>query len=164
MTDPSAIHLTMSLSSPGLRRIVTFEPAFDRRHEDPKKNYGIHGVTLRMVVAGEEGATQFVVYTNWMLPHVADEMATKPCRLDYNGKCGCATLSKPMAADLGYHRKTPSYPGQTPMGEKCEYTGADCYYDGSGLNAERVLDILTKEGDEGVWRELESYYQEVVVP
>jgi hypothetical protein len=31
-------------------RIVTMNPAYDKRNADPSKNYGIHGVDLRMVL------------------------------------------------------------------------------------------------------------------
>lgn len=41
-------------------RIVEFTPAFDKRSSDPSKDYGIHGVDMRMVLKGENAATQFV--------------------------------------------------------------------------------------------------------
>src|SRR5215467_3220628 len=91
-----------------LERIVTFEPAYDKRHPDPKKNYGIHGVTLRMVLKGPEGAVQFVLYTNWQLPHVTKEWEDRPDSPQ--------TLWKPLPADLGYHSPKPMYEGQRPMG------------------------------------------------
>ena len=130
-----------------LERIVNFAPAFDRRNPDPKKDYGVHGVTLRMILKGEKGATQFVLYTNWQLPHVQEEFDDKAINL---------FSYKPLPADLGYHSPSPQYEGQTKR--KCDILGGDCYYDGSGLNAERVFDILLQEGDEGVWKELERYY------
>ena len=164
-------------------RILEFEPAFDKRHPDPDKNYGIHGVTMRFVVKGPLGAVQFVLYTNWQLPHVRAEQERRGC--------GQYCLNKAMPADLGYHSPKPMYEGDTPMGATrvewedndgsipgfdvakvpksyptgtftpCEYLdGAPCYYDGSGLNAERIFDVLCAEGDDGVWRALEEYYAE----
>lgn len=68
----------------------------------------------------------------------------------------------PLPTDLGYHSFTPRYEDQTCISESCEWLdGKPCYYDGSGLNAERIYDVLLKEGDEGVWRELEIYYMEL---
>lgn len=52
-----------------LERIVRFEPAYDKRD----KNYGIHGVQVRFVLKGAEGAVQFLLYTNWQLPHIVKE-------------------------------------------------------------------------------------------
>lgn len=72
------------------QEIVQFSPAYDRRSPDPKKNYGIHGVELGMVLKGPKGAVQFLLFTNWQLPHVTAEIdkrtieaisaATKPKR------------------------------------------------------------------------------------
>jgi hypothetical protein len=168
MTSPSAINVTLSLTNPGLRREIRFEPAYDKRHPDSSKNYGIHGVTMTWYVVGEDGAAQFKVFTNWHLPKVQDELEHRDCKRmpDFRNpgstRCTCITLAKPMAADLGYHRKTPAYANQSPMDGTCEWIGGKCYYDGSGLNAERVFDLLVTDGGEAVWRELEDYYQEVV--
>lgn len=133
-----------------LRRDVQFLPAFDKRNPDPCKNYGIHGVELRMHLIGDAGAVQFVLYTNWQLPHVTKE---------FEGR-GRSSLDAPIPADLGYHSKTPMYEGHERQ-KGCHLLGCDCYYDGSGLNAERIYEVLLREGSDGVWRELESYYAEI---
>lgn len=128
-------------------RIIRFYPAYDRRHEDPDKSYGVHGVDIKFVLKGEEGAIQFVLFTGWQLPHVAREQG-KP--LD------CF----PLPSDLGYHSPIPRYEGHKPVTEPCEWLqGGPCYYDGSSLAAEAVFEILLREGDEGVWAELEKTYQ-----
>jgi hypothetical protein len=134
-----------------MEKIIQFVPAYDKRNADPKKDYGIHGVVLRMVLKGELGATQFVLYTNWQLPNVTKEMRSGMAPNKY-------FLYEPLPADLGYHSPKPMYESQKPM-ENCEYLeGKSCYYDGSGLNAESVYKILLEKGDEGVWKELEDYY------
>lgn len=134
-------------------RIVTMSPAFDRRDPNPSKNYGIHGVELRMVLKGPKGATQFVLYTNWMLPHVERETWAKGHDTET-----LRILTRPTAADLDYHWHRPHYSGHDAR--KCDLLPAgECYYDGSSLNAERVFDVLRSEGSDGVWRELESLYR-----
>lgn len=160
-------------------RITEFDPAFDRRDPDPKKNFGIHGVQMRWVLKGEKGAVQFLVYTNWQLPHVTQEQVLRlQLARDYGMETRCFWL--PMAADLGYHSKFPMYEGQQPRGavdvklsmdeskegfdkfsatstatgtfSPCPYLdGAPCYYDGSGLQAETVLKMLIEKGGEAVW-------------
>jgi len=170
-----------------LERIIEFVPAFDRRDPDPKKNYGIHDVELRMVLKGEKGAVQFVLYTNWQLPHVAREERKRTAASGLD-EMGIKVRFEPMPADLGYHSPVPMYEGQEPIGatrvhwedgefdgkrmklpkfeptdtfDPCPYLdGKPCYYDGSGLNAERIYNVLLAEGSDGVWRELESYYRE----
>jgi hypothetical protein len=128
-------------------------PAFDKRSADPKKNYGIHGVEMRMVLKGPLGATQFLLFTNWQLPHITKEHMARWAGDPSMSK----TLFLPMPADKGYHWSTPRYEDQKPM--TCDLLpGGQCYYDGSSLNAEQTFDRLLREGDEGVWKDLEEYY------
>jgi hypothetical protein len=168
-----------------LERIVQFEPAYDKRNPDPKKNYGISGVTMRMVLKGPAGAVQFLVYTHWNLPHVMREAAERAKRSpDLALELEC--FWKPLPADLGYHSKTPMFEGQEVMGAStmkikedvtkeglerfqfdkkptgtfthCEFTDGPCYYDGSGLHAQKVFDLLVAKGGEAVWEYLEKCY------
>jgi len=125
-------------------RRVEINPAYDKRHPDPAKNYGIHGVDICFVLKGSEGAVQFVLYTGWQLPSIVDR------------------FRDPMPVDLGYHSPVPHYEGQMVIAESCELVdGKPCYYDGSTLNADPVFDALTREGEKGVWDRLEAYYGEL---
>lgn len=135
-----------------LRREVRFYPAYDKRDPDPSKNYGIHGVTLAFYVHGEEGAVQFVIYTNWMTPEVQRETDARNPDPRFPW-----LMHAPMPADLGYHARKPRYEDQHGRSD-CDLLGGECYYDGSTLNAEPIMDVLRQEGDVGVWRELEAYY------
>jgi hypothetical protein len=138
---------------------VTFTAAYDKRSKDPMHNYGVHGVNVRFLLHGPAGAVQFVIYTNWHLPNVQAEMDSQPLR---ENRQLWYVHHKPMAADLGYHSPVPRYRGQQPAQLDCPVLGGKpCYYDGSGLNAEPVFEALLREGDEGVWRELRSYYARV---
>ena len=137
-------------------RIVEMAPAFDKRNPEPSKDYGIHGVDLRMILKGPGSAVQFVLYTSWMLPHVQDEMDSKPLnpRFPY-------VLHKPLPADVGCHSKVPRFEGHEPEHiNPCPYTGGACYYDGSSLAARDMYKVLCERGSDGVWEELERYYHE----
>ena len=133
-------------------RSITFRPAYDKRSSDPAKNYGIGSVRVRFVLKGSSGAVQFVLVTNWFLPHIQLDLDRK--YRDHEMFC------HPDPTDLGYHSPTPRYEGQTSMGE-CDLLDGECYYDGSGLNAEPIYQRLLRDGHEGVWEELEAYYAEV---
>lgn len=51
---------------------------------------------------------------------------------------------------------------QTDDFHPCKWLdGAPCYYDGSGLNAEPVFELLIEKGSDAVWEYLENYYEEV---
>lgn len=140
-----------------MERRIEFRPAFDRRDSDPKKDYGVHGVDLAFYLVGDEGVVQFVLFTNWHLPHVQqerDEAAASDAGFLH-------LMCHPMPADLGYHSRVPRYEGQTAMSGGCRLLNGPCYYDGSSLNAQRVYEILLEKGDAGVWAELEDYYREI---
>lgn len=138
---------------PKLEKRVIFKPAFDKRSPDPRKDYGVHGVEIVFILKGEQGAVQFLVYTHWMLSHVQKELDAK--ETDH-------LFCHPSPADLGYHSYVPRYEGQASITDNCEtLDGKPCYYDGSGLGAIPIYQVLLKEGDDGVWRELELYYQQV---
>lgn len=144
------------MEKPAFRREVNFQPAFDKRSPNPRQNYGIHGVDMNMVLVGPKGAIDLHIHTNWYLPHVAKEIAFRRPNPDE-----ILMAFQPMAAQIGYHSSTPQYEGQEPRVYDCQFTGGDCYTDGSGLQAERFLDLLITKGSEAVWAEIEHYYFEM---
>lgn len=170
-----------------LQRKLIWEPGYDKRHPDPKQNYGVHGLSLRFLVSGKLGTVQFLLYTNWLLPSVTKEFNEfeKVSRF----------LLSPLPADIGYHSRVPRYEGQNPMfktrikrkapkeivfdeeqvslpdfeidreflPEPCIYLNGDpCFYDGSSLNAVEYFNILVEKGDEALWIALEDYYSRVL--
>ena len=139
------------------KREVRFYPAFDKRHSDPKKNSGIHGVNLTFYLHGSKGVIQFVIYTNWHLPHVQAELDARP---PYSNNP--YLYHSPIPADIGYHSPTPRYEGHTPMKDDCSILGGKCYYDGSTLMAEDVFKVLVEGGDEALWKELEERYRNML--
>jgi len=167
-----------------LRRKLDFEPGWDKRDPDPKKNYGIHGMSMRWLIYGKLGTVQFLLYTNWQIASVRKEHNSMEMVHRF--------VNDPMPADLGYHSRVYMYEGQTPMqnrkitGSKkmkinplnsespelempifttdpvlpgCQYLNGDpCFYDGSSLQAITMFDTLVEEGEEALWTRLENYY------
>ena len=132
-----------------LERITEWDPAYDKRDPEPSKNYGMHGMNLRFVLKGPEGAITFTVFTNWHLPAVQRELIDN--RNVYS--------LTPMAADIGYHSPVPTYEGQEPMPYDCAYVGdKPCYYDGSTLNAEPIFETFVSEGEAAMWALLLDRY------
>lgn len=135
-----------------LEKIVEFSPAYDKRHPEPSKNYGIGGVQIRFVLKGKEGAVQLLLGTSWYLPHVAEWLREKGSRFE-------KLYEPPKGWDLGYHSPKPIYEDQSLAVDSCPYlNGKPCYYDGSGLAADPIRDRLISEGSEAVWEELTDYY------
>lgn len=138
------------------KKSIEFYPAFDKRDPDPNKNYGIHGMEILFLLSGERGVTQFLIYTDWQLPHVQEEFFNNPPKY----KTSFFRL-QPMGADLGYHSPVPLYEGQSVSFEKCSRLGGKpCYYDGSSLNADNFIPEFLAGGIDAVWRKLEELYHE----
>lgn len=129
--------------------------------------HGRHGAEMRMVVKGEHGAIQFVVYTNWHAKPTYDHLvaAHDPANaFGYGPGWSARLVFGPMAADLGYHKRTEEWEGQLRT-DDCPYLDGDpCYYDGSGLWAEEVFETLVTKGSDAVWNRLEAEYATRCVP
>ena len=118
-------------------------------------SHGRHGLTIRFLSKGAEGAVQFVLYTGWLPQHAA------PSWIHVRDIRSWADGHDPLPVDLGYHSKRPMHEGQEPMDDACEFTGGPCYYDGSGLNAIDGMYALVNGGDKALWAFLDAYYESV---
>ena len=128
-----------------LERAVIFQPGYLDPRTGPN-SYGRHGMEIKWLLRGPRGATQFLMYTDWV-----------PGQKDRNPRVADMF---PMAADLGYHARVPQYEGAEEWGlhERCEYLTGRCYYDGSGLQAQPVLDRFIRDGEQAIWDALEDRY------
>lgn len=131
-------------------QIVKVSGAYDKRHPEPSKNYGIGACRIWFILKGPKGAVQFQVGTDWYLPEVQKELLDKFPR---------NALTQPQGWDVGYHSPKPMYEGQTPMGE-CDILGCECYYDGSSLAADQWIPYFIAGGTEWLWSRLEEMYKE----
>lgn len=72
-----------------------------------------------------------------------------------------SSWSEPMALDIGHHTTVALYPEQW-RSEDCDWLGGRCYYDGSGLQADRYLSILQGGGEASLWAALDARLHEVM--
>ena len=137
----------------GFRKEVIIRPAFDRRHQDPNKNYGIAACKIHFVLIGPLGATQFVVGTNWYLPEVwENDRPEWPVTIKNE---------YPLTGwDVGCHARKPQYEGQDVTQQDCEFIGGPCYYDGSSRRADTWIPHFVAGGTDWLWKKLEEDYRE----
>lgn len=124
-------------------RVILMHPAWDKRHGDPAKNFGVHGVDMSFAVIRAGTAVDFLLMTGWHLPHVREE----PGR------------ARPSAlpAAVQYHAPAPwAEYLDSPTSDSCGFTGGVCFSDSSGLDALTVFDLLCTDGLAAIWRELEQ--------
>ena len=120
---------------------LVFLPSFDKRHVNPKKNYGRHCSDMIFVLRNlaKNQAVTFRIFTGWNFDHSFHTI-------------------KPIGASIDLHSPTPHYKGQKSYG-KCQFIGTKCYVDGSSLNAEPIFDILNSKGIEAMWKEMEKWFR-----
>lgn len=133
-----------------MERIVTFSTPFDKRHSDPKKNYGIGSSQCYMVLKGGKGAVDFTFSTGIYPSHLYEEWK----------KSGTPAF-EPMGFQVGYHSPIAVYEDQTVTCAECTVLGGNCYSDGGFCIADEYYKVLIEEGDEAVWAKLQEYYTEV---
>lgn len=125
---------------------IEMSDCYDKRSSDPKKNYGVGAMQVKMLLFGEKGTIQFVFATGIYPPQVMKEWEQKGHSIE------------PMGFDVGLHSPTPTYEGQEMMSENCPILSGPCYYDGSALAAESMFEILTSKGQDATWKEMERLY------
>lgn len=122
-------------------RAVIFQPGY----RTDRASYGRHGMEVKWLLRGPKGVTQFLVMTGWEPGLGRDEHEVRA----------------PMGADLGYHALHRQYEG-APDGDACEYLGGRvCFYDGSGLAADKLLARFLIEGEDVIWRTLAERHDDL---
>jgi hypothetical protein len=101
-------------------------------------SHGKHGVDLRFILTGKEGAVIFILFTGW-IPGISP------------------TYSTPMPAEIQVHSKTSRSFDESPM-KDCLYTQGDCYCRSYGLLADEAMISLVNGGDTEVWNFLQEFY------
>lgn len=145
-------------------RIIRFNPAFDKRHAEDNKNYGIGSVTIIFILKGHHGAVQVMINTDWFLPATIKEYK----KIGNKGKCPPTNLRDKEdyldCWDVGFHAKVkPSYMEYSNENNCDILDSGKCYYDGSGTKGhdDKVIKILLEKGSDGIWKYLEKYYKGV---
>lgn len=110
-----------------MERITTFRPAFDKRSDNPKQDYGIGCMRCFMTLKGEKGATHFVFGTGMYPTNVMEEWAKQGKLVGQPmGRFGGNTefyfyTHAPMGYDVGYHAYEPQYEDQSVCKQECEF-------------------------------------------
>jgi hypothetical protein len=142
----------------GVSRKVIIIPAYDKRDPDPKKSYGIGSATLVFGLDGSDGCVRFQITTGWHLPHNQEEITHRFRKEQNNISNYFYNPFLPYPSDLSYHSRKQIYSGDF-HDDHCEWlNGEPCWFMGSSTNAQRIFDIMVREGDEAMWKELEKFY------
>lgn len=143
------------MTGPTYWREIDFQKGYNNRG---KPGGGVEGMVLHFRFHGPLGTTQFSMATGWVPGEVARSYPEK----DHPSWARVCDMY-PSGRDLGYHWLTPQWPGQEEYRrDDCPFVpGGQCYYDGSGRNADPVLAAFVDRGEPAVWRELVRYYRQL---
>lgn len=133
-------------------RRVEVSPGYHLIHPEPSKNYGIGPCRVWFYLIGPKGAVQFQIGTDWYPKAAREHLSQFPPRPIWEAR-------QPDGLDLGYHAKEPEYAGQ--IAHDCALLGGQCYYDGSSLNADAMVEGFICGGTDWLWPKLEEYYRRV---
>lgn len=147
-----------------LKREIQITKAFDKRNDDPKKDYGIGSCRLYFIVKGNKGAVTIDFFTNWFLESTVkeySEIGIRKNRMD-GTKDTVKTkinLHEGIPIHSGvfsiHNKKKTKYTTKT----KCPVLGDYCYPDISCMYGNKFLPILLSKGSDGVFKELEKEYK-----
>lgn len=133
----------LSFQSPtGFTHKISLAAAYDKRN-DPKGNFGIHGVHIYFSVEKDQKGITFSVSTGWHLPHI-DRTGWQ----DF--------MEEPMAFGVDYHK--PHGSEDDYYTEHCEITGGKCWGGGSACLGEEFLAVLVEQGSDGLFKRMERQF------
>ena len=128
-------------------RRVTFQPAWDRHLE----GRGVSGVTIDFALIGPAGAVRLPVLTHFVLPETEEWWST----------LGSEPPRMPVPTQVSLHSRIERA-GWCARAD-CDLVGA-CWTEAlSFTSGDKVWEALLREGDAGLWRELERVYSEYLV-
>ena len=136
-------------------KIVRTRPPFDKRSDNPSKNYGVGALQIWFILKGKSGAVQIMLGTKLYLAKQMKEWKNQGEKFPYyNDEDECMDCW-----DVGFHsKKRPEYM-DTNQKKDCDILG-ECYYDGSSLRGktDMVVENYIKHGEKWIWTYLEDYY------
>ena len=139
------------------QKIVRTRPPFDKRSDNPSKNYGVGALQIWFILKGKSGATQIMIGTKLYLAKQMKEWKDKGENYPYYNDEECMTCW-----DVGfYSKKRPEYMDKNQK-QDGDILGT-CYYDGSGLRGEtdKVIENYINYGESWIWEYLEKYYYDM---
>ena len=127
---------------------------FHKIHEDPSKNYGVHGLDLFFILSGPHGAVQFLVNFPAYLTETYQYWDSK----------GINSMDEIIGFDVGYHSPKPMWNGHDSL--LCDVLKkGKCYYYGSSLEAhiwvEEIFRAGVEEPEKLIWSKLKEEYRNI---
>jgi hypothetical protein len=147
---------------PDFEREIKITASYDQRHE-PDDQHGAHGADLFFILRGELGAVTARLSTGWVAHPLAGHLspATVPLKARLPKPGVDAPLRDIYPSGAGVFAHSIAERQNSASEDTCDILpGGKCWCTGGYLIADEVLKTLVTMGSDGVWHQLESYYQE----
>lgn len=152
------------MSDATFRRSVHFEPGYNHLDETGPKARGQHGMGIRFILVGPEGAVTLLMNTGWVPPH--PDHAITPRKYETIEPLVHPNPRSwdlyPTGSHIGFHWATDPDVYTSSIGpSRCQYLGPgkECWFDAGYGMSDPVVGELIKKGDAAVWRALLGYYK-----
>lgn len=137
--------------------------AFDKRHPQPSKNYGIHGVEFRFSVIGDGAAVSWGLSTGWQLPSVIGDAGDN----SHDYRHALAQFDRgmhPMPMAICFHVAEPirSYMKDQEVSDCDLLPGGKCWGDITFTGGDRPFFALIGGGLDAMWKQLETELESFV--
>lgn len=122
------------------RRELIVRAAYEKRHDDPTRDYGVGGIDHVHVLIGPNGAVGWQLLTTMFLPHVNERFKDE-------------RWMRPTPGPLSFHAKDDRY-GDV---RDCEFVGkcsSEIRWDGEG-----VYEAYASGGYEAMFAKLREFYE-----
>jgi hypothetical protein len=137
----------MSVETPSpFSRKIGFKTSYEKRNDDPRKDYGISGGSIWFVLTGPKGAVTWELLAGFFLPETIDRL--KKDNTKFMG---------PTPGGVGFHYAEEREWGTT--NEDCEFTGGPCWFDVGYTMGDEAYKTFTHEGLDSLWDFLGELYQ-----
>lgn len=145
-------------------RTIIGRPAYEKRHDDPARNYGIGGLALHFALIGPEGAVSLEVLTGWFLPHVRERLRRETDHAPHfasgnPARCAFEPTAGPMCSHD--HRRRHNHYAAEP--DDCDLLpGGKCWGDHGYLAGDQLLEALIAGGEPGLRDAMRGWYDAMI--
>lgn len=137
----------------GFTRKMWLTPAYHKVHEDPKKNFGVHGLDIHFVLIGPKGAVNWTFFTGCVLDKTIEWWKD---RGDIDPR-----FKGWMGTELRYHSPKPMFENQTVCKDVCDWLGVPCYTDAGYIMGGDMEQPFLMDAEDYVWKRLENHYNDM---
>jgi hypothetical protein len=133
-----------------LNRRVKVIPGYDRRHDDPVKDFGVHDCRIYFYVVGRQGAVVLEVGTNWYPDSVMKWWASRDM---------LPRMEHPIDGPLTIHSATPVKGSKK---RRCAFRDdLPCWeFSSSHLHGQELTKVLRTQGSAALLAVMERIYGE----